>query len=365
LRLNRARAYTSRNNGGGMFMRTRREALYGLGAAAAAVAVSNRAFANTGTPRSAVNFQMPPNACDSHVHIFDPVQFPYVANRVYSPPPALISDLIDLHKDLRIDRVVIVQPSVYGADNACTLDAIRKLGNRARGVAVIDRTTSRAQIDEMHAIGVRGIRLNLNTTPSGEIDAEGSKRTLDTAAEQIRDRGWHIQFYTRPPVIAALKAHIEQLPFPVVFDHFGAPKATDGPNQKGFDALLDLVKAGKAYVKISGAYRVSEKSPDFLDATPLAQALIAANPERIVWGTDWPHPDSSFGRGKPLTELAPPIAVDDGLLLNQLPQWANATAVRKRSWSTMRRGFTTSRTTTPLSRGRARLAVRPRAAATA
>ncbi len=314
-------------------MRTRRDVLYGLGAFGASVFAARTCGAligSTATARTAVDFRLPRNASDCHVHIFDPVRFPYVAKRVYTPPPASIEDLLDLHRALRMDRVVIVQPSVYGADNSCTLDAVRKLGARARGVAVIDKDTSKTQIDDMAAAGVRGIRLNLNTTPSGEIDADGSKRTLDLAAEQIRGRGWHIQFYTRPPVIAALKSHIEQLPFPVVFDHFGAPKAVDGPNQAGFDALLDLVKSGRAYVKISGAYRISDKAPDFTDATPFAQALIATNPDRVVWGTDWPHPDSAFGRGRALTEIAPPFPVDDGLLLNQLPKWAADPAIREK-----------------------------------
>jgi predicted TIM-barrel fold metal-dependent hydrolase len=182
----------------------------------------------------------------------------------------------------------------------------------------------------MAAKGIRGIRLNLNTTPSGEIDADSSKRTLDTAVEQIHGRGWHIQFYTRPRVIAALKGHIEQLPFPVVFDHFGGAKTAQGPNQDGFGALLDLVKSGRAYVKISGSYRASDKGPDFPDVAPFAQALIAANPDRVVWGSDWPHPDSEFGRGRPLTDIAPPFPVDDGLVLNQLPKWAGDPAIRRK-----------------------------------
>ena len=313
-------------------MRTRREMLYGLGALGAsvfAVRTSGALVNSTTTARTAVNFQLPRDACDCHVHIFDPARFPYVAKRVYTPPQALIEDLLDLHKTLRMDRVVIVQPSVYGADNSCTLDAVRKLGARARGVAVIDKDTSRTEIDEMAAAGVRGIRLNLNTTPNGEVDADDSKRTLDLAAEKIQGRGWHIQFYTRPHVIAALKSHIEQLPFPVVFDHFGGAKAAEGPNQHGFDALLDLVKSGRAYVKISAPYRISDKVPDFSDAAPLAQALIAANPDRVVWGSDWPHPDSAF-RGRTLTEIAPPFPVDDGLLLNQLPKWAVDPAIREK-----------------------------------
>ena len=250
----------------------RRDVLYGRGAVGAsvfAVRKSRARVSSTSTARTAVNFRPPLDACDCHVHVFDPARFPYAAKRVYTPPQALIEDLLDLQKALRMDRVVIVQPSVYGADNSCTLDAVRKLGARARGVAVIDKDTSQTEIDEMAAAGIRGIRLNLNTTPNGEIDADGSKRTLDLAAEKIQGRGWHIQFYTRPHVIAALKSHIEQLPFPVVFDHFGGAKAAEGPNQPGFDALLDLVKSGRAYVKISGSYRISDKGPDFSDAAPI------------------------------------------------------------------------------------------------
>jgi predicted TIM-barrel fold metal-dependent hydrolase len=308
-------------------MRTRRDVLCGLGAVGALVFAPR---ANATPARSAINFELPSDACDCHVHVFDPVRFPYAAQRVYTPPRASIGELLELHNALRVDRVVIVQPSVYGADNSCMLDALSQLGARARGVAVIDKGTTRDQIDEMAAAGVRGIRLNLNTTPNGEIDADGSKRTLDLAAEQIHGRGWHIQFYTRPHVIAALKSHIEQLPFPVVFDHFGAPKAAEGPSQHGFDALLDLVKSGRAYVKISGAYRVSNKAPDFPDVAPLAQALVAANSDHIVWGSDWPHPDSSGARGRALTEISPPFSVDDGLLLNQLPKWTANPAIRQK-----------------------------------
>jgi predicted TIM-barrel fold metal-dependent hydrolase len=120
------------------------------------------------------------------------------------------------------------------------------------------------------------------------------------------------------------------MPFPLVFDHFGRAMAAAGPSQPGFDALLNLVKSGRAYVKISGAYRCSEKAPDYADVMPLAQALVQANPERIVWGTDWPHPNSDAGRGKPLTEIAAPFPIDDGLLLNQMAKWVPDADTRKK-----------------------------------
>jgi predicted TIM-barrel fold metal-dependent hydrolase len=182
----------------------------------------------------------------------------------------------------------------------------------------------------MAAAGIRGVRLNLETNKAGRFEPADAKAILDATAEQIRGLSWHVQLYTRTAVIAALKDHLAQMPFPVVFDHFGRGNPAQGPSQPDFVALLDLVKAGRAYVKISGAYRVSEKAPDFADVTPLAQALVAANADRIVCGTDWPHPNSDAGRGKPLSEISTPFPIDDGLLLNQLPKWAPDAAVRRK-----------------------------------
>src|SRR5207244_4008891 len=138
------------------------------------------------------------------------------------------------------------------------------------------------------------------------------------------------QIYTRPPMIAALKDHLLQLPFVVVLDHFGGARAARGPDQPGFDELLSLLESGRAYVKISGGYRISEKAPEFADAAPLARALVAANPDRIVWGTDWPHTNSGFGRKHGLAQIAPSFPIDDGLLLDQLPKWVPDPAIRKK-----------------------------------
>jgi predicted TIM-barrel fold metal-dependent hydrolase len=290
-----------------------------LGATGASLVALRTAQAAMPPNRTAPDFDIPRGACDCHTHVFDPGKFPFIQGRAYTPPDATLDELTALMSSLHMDRVVIVQPSVYGTDNSCTLDGIRRLGKSARGVAVIDKSTSAAALDDMTAAGIRGVRLNQT---SGQFD----RKMIETTAEQIRGRGWHMQFYTRPSVIAELKDDLAKLPFPVVFDHFGGAKAALGTSQPGFDAMLELVKSGHAYVKISGAYRSSEKSPDFADVLPLAQAIIAANPDRVVWGTDWPHP----GRGRSQTDIAPPHVVDDGLLLNQLPRWTSDPAIRKK-----------------------------------
>jgi predicted TIM-barrel fold metal-dependent hydrolase len=146
----------------------------------------------------------------------------------------------------------------------------------------------------------------------------------------VKARGWHIQMYVTLPVITALKEAVLASPVPVVFDHFGRAEASLGVEQPGFSDLVQLLRSGRAYVKISGAYRVSKQAPDFPDAAPLARALIAANPERIVWGTDWPHPNSDPMPGYGKMDVRPFTQIDDARLLNQLPVWAPDAAVRKK-----------------------------------
>jgi len=268
---------------------------------------------------------VPRGACDCHVHVFDPARFPYFSGRVYTPPAATAEDLLALQQQLNFDRVVVVQPSVYGVDNACTLDAMKKLGPaRARGVAVIDKTFGQDQIDTMAAAGVRGVRLNFET--AGESNPENARRRVLETAEQLLGRNWHIQFNAALPLVVALKDALAAVPMPVVIDHFARAKANAGVNQAGFDVLLALVKSGKAYVKLSATYRISDQPPHYPDAPPIAQALIAANPERMLWGSNWPHP----GRGETREDLAPPYPSDDGAQLNQLPKWAADAAIRRK-----------------------------------
>ena len=279
-------------------------------------------------PRTAVGFAVPDAACDCHVHVFGTAaEFPFAARRGYTPPPANAAELLALQEALHLSRVVIVQPSVYGSDNSCTLDGMRRLGKRARGVAVIDETTTNAALDEMHRAGIRGVRVNLET--AGETDPDLARRNLAAAVARVTPLGWHVQVYTRLSVIVGLSEEIARLPVPIAIDHFGGAQAAGGIDQPGFAALLALVNAGHAYVKVSAAYRSSQKAPAYDDMAPLARALIAANPERIVWGTDWPHPHAA-PPGKALDAVAPFYDIDDGLALNQLRAWAPGAAMRRR-----------------------------------
>jgi predicted TIM-barrel fold metal-dependent hydrolase len=287
------------------------------------------ALAKAAQPATAVNFEVPAGACDCHTHIHgDMREFPMFAGRVYTPEPALPEEMAQLHKALRMQRVVIVTPSVYGTDNSATLWGMKARGNNARGVAVIDDMTPESELDAMARAGIRGIRINLATGGAAPDPAAARKR-FQAAAERVKARGWHIQMYVTLPVISSIKDLVLASPVPVVFDHFGRAQAALGTGQPGFSDLVELLRSGKAYVKISGAYRVSHQGPDFADAAPLARALIAANPERIVWGTDWPHPNSEPMPGYGAMDVRPFFPIDDGRLLNQLPVWAPDAGVRK------------------------------------
>jgi predicted TIM-barrel fold metal-dependent hydrolase len=232
-----------------------------------------------------------------------------------------------LHRALHMDRVVIVNPSVYGADNSCTLDGMKQVGSRGRGIAVIDDKTSAGQLEEMDRAGVRGIRLNFENF--GQTNPDAARKAFQSAVQRVTSRKWHIQIYTRLAVIESLHKEIMAAPVPVVFDHFGGAQASLGTAQPGFDAMLDLVRLGRAYVKISGAYRASAEPPDYPDVAPLAKALISANVERIIWGSDWPHPTGGALPGHSASDVAPLLQIDDGRLLNQLAVWAPDASLRK------------------------------------
>jgi predicted TIM-barrel fold metal-dependent hydrolase len=273
-----------------------------------------------------VNFDVPPGTCDCHTHIFgNPARFPLAPSRDYTPEQASIPEMRLLQKALHTDRVVIVNPSIYGVENACSLDAINQLGPGARGVAVIDETTSDAALENMYRSGMRAIRINLETR--GQSDPDLARHRFRMAIGRVKNHKYHVQLYTRLSVIEAIKDQVAAAPVPVVFDHFGGAQGALGVHQPGFDALLNLVQTGKAYVKISAPYRSSVQPPDYPDLAPLAKVLVAANAERILWGSDWPHPAQIPGR--PITEITPLYQIDDGRVFNQLPLWVPSAAQRK------------------------------------
>ncbi len=215
--------------------------------------------ATASQPRTPVAFDVPEGACDCHVHVFGAAaQFPFDERRGYTPPPAGVDELEALLRALHLSRVVIVQPSVYGTDNSCTLDGMRRLGpDRARGVAVIGEATSDDELDAMHRDGIRGIRVNLET--AGESDPDAARRLLADAVARVAGRGWHVQVYTRLAVIAALREEVARAKVPIVFDHFGGAQGAGAIGQPGFSALLDLVRAGARLCQ--GVGRVSQLQP--------------------------------------------------------------------------------------------------------
>jgi predicted TIM-barrel fold metal-dependent hydrolase len=308
-------------------MLTRRQAL--MGAFAATALMGRRSgLAKASQPATAVKFDIPVHACDCHTHIFgDPRQFTYWPGRAYTPEMALPEEMSAVHRALHMERVVIVTPSVYGTDNSATLFGMKARGRNARGVAVINERTPESEIDLMARAGMRGIRLNL--VSAAQIDPVLVRRRFVIAADRIKSRHWHIQIYATLELISSLKDAVRGSPIPVVFDHFGGAQAALGVQQPGFADLVELVRSGNAYVKLSGAYRSSKRAPDYADVAPLARALIAANADRILWGTDWPHPNTAPPRGQP-AGVTPLLQIDDGRLLNQLIVWAPEPAVRKK-----------------------------------
>jgi predicted TIM-barrel fold metal-dependent hydrolase len=280
---------------------------------------SANARAILGVPQEPLRFVPPAGACDCHTHVFGPPStYPYAADRQYTPGLASAEDLLALQRALGLDRVVVVQPSPYGSDNRCTLDALRALGDRARGVAVIDERTTDAQLRDMHAAGVRGIRINLET--HGIADVDHSARQLAWAGARVAALGWHLQLYTNLSMVARLAPAIRALPTDVVLDHFGRATAALGTGQPHLDALLALLSEGRLWLKLSAPQRISQTPDD--DATAqLSRFLIQARPDRMVWGSDWPHPGARAGQARDPSRIEDFNPVDDGHALNRLHRW--------------------------------------------
>ena len=262
---------------------------------------------------------LPAGACDCHVHVLGPyARYPLDPGRGYTPREASLEQLLAHQAALGFERVVLVQPSAYGTDNSRLRDALHALGASARGVAVIDAGMSDAVLRDLHDAGVRGVRLNLET--SGKNDPQAASQQLSAMARRVAPLGWHIQIYANLRMIQALHDTLAGLPVPVVIDHFGKARAALGRGQPGFDALLSLLASGRVWIKLSGAHRISDL-PDCEDAQALVGVFSEINDERLIWGSDWPHtgawPGVPFIRDT-INEFHP---VDDGHAVNRLRRW--------------------------------------------
>jgi predicted TIM-barrel fold metal-dependent hydrolase len=248
-------------------------------------------------------------ACDCHVHVFGPPErFPLAPDRKYTPPQASVEALLALQEKLGLERVVIVQASPYGTDNRCMLDALSKLGSRGRGVAVIDQDTS---LIPMHGLRVRGVRVNLQT--GGERDPGVARRLIEQAARRVAPLGWHLQLWTNAAMLAALHDYLAALPVPLVIDHFALAATLEAATP-----VLSLLRRGNTWVKLSAPHRVGG------DVDAVAAAFIAARPDRLVWGTDWPHP----GMGPRTPDAVQPFDdIDDAAAFARLRRWAGSDAL--------------------------------------
>jgi predicted TIM-barrel fold metal-dependent hydrolase len=228
----------------------------------------------------------PAGACDCHVHVIGPKdRFPLVRERTYTPKDATTADLRAMLARLELERVVLVQPSVYGTDNACMLDAIAELGSGARGVAVLAAETAGSVLDDLNRRGVRGLRVNIATGGMQSLDVV--KDRLTAAAALCARNGWHVQTFIPSRAIEPLTDTLRQLPAEVAIDHFGLI-SPDAEQSAATGALVRMLESGRVWVKLSGAYRIAEDPADPA-IVPLARRLAAANPQRMVWGSDWPH----------------------------------------------------------------------------
>jgi predicted TIM-barrel fold metal-dependent hydrolase len=276
-------------------------------------------------------FRLPAGAVDAHVHLFDPARFAFAAQRSYTPAAATLDGLRERHAALGIDRAVLVQPSVYGSDNRCLLDGLRRGGaDRLRGIAVLDLEQAAPEaLQSMHAAGVRGIRLNLEVRR--EHDPERVRRQLERAARVVHRPDWCVQLHVAAEVLPVVEALASAFAVPLVLDHFGGLRAGDAADRSGRLApLLRLLAGGRVYVKLSAFYRASSQAPHHADLAPLAQALIGARPDRLLWGSDWPHTGGGGAAPRDPGRVEPFRAVDLAAGLAALRAWCPDAAVLRR-----------------------------------
>ncbi len=259
------------------------------------------------------SFALPPGTCDTHVHVWGPFdRFPVAPGAPYTPPERNKDDLAALHARLGVTRCVVVQTTVYKSDNRAMLDAIAAAPATRRGVALVDESFGDREYQALHEGGVRGVRFGFVKHLGGVPDLDLVRRTAD----RIATMGWHLVLHLDAANIAEFESLFRSFTLPVVIDHMGRVPVAEGLEQAPFRTLLDLLKAPNFWVKVSGSERISAAGPPFADALPFARALIAAAPDRTLWGTDWPHPNVRW-------------MPDEADQVDLLPQMADAAALRR------------------------------------
>jgi 2-pyrone-4,6-dicarboxylate lactonase len=262
----------------------------------------------------------PPNACDTHCHVFGPAaQFPYAGDRSYTPPDAPLAKYLAMLGALGFDRGALVQGSAHGHDNSAMLDALEREPKRLRGIAVADTGTPPAELRRWHALGVRGLRFN-HFFRGGQLHYRGGVplEAARTLAPVMKELGWHLQLWIDVKDLPDTIPLLKEIGLPVVIDHMGRTDAHAGTGAPGFQSLVRLLGEGGCWVKLSGAHRVSQAVPDYPDARPLHEALVTANPDQCVWGSDWPHP-----------RMESPMP-NAGHLLDLFNAWTPDDAIRRR-----------------------------------
>ena len=269
------------------------------------------------------SFVAPPNACDTHFHIFGPPEeFSFAPTRQYSPPAAPLEHYLNMAAGIGIERGVVVQPSVHGLDNSVTLNAIERSSGRFRGVARVDDKTSRSELQRLHEGGMRGCRFNLLNRPRSNVALD----VFDRVVERVVEFDWSIDLHIDPKNLLEQEKRIRSLPMAVVFDHLARIDPAEGLKQPAFELLLDLMKEDRFWVKVSGADKICNRDVHsylgvpYVEVIPFARAAIEVGPDRVIWGTDWPH-SNNFAPGK---------TPNDGDLLDLLLEFAPDEKVRRK-----------------------------------
>jgi 2-pyrone-4,6-dicarboxylate lactonase len=268
-------------------------------------------------PRTPSRVTLPPGTCDTHAHLFGPEsRYPWNPARGYTPPDASAESYEALHARLGVARGVLTQPSVYGTDNACILDYVSRHPDRMRAVVAVGPQVGDAELAAMHARGARGIRINVADKGGNPFASFGE---IDEIARRIQPMGWHIEFLLHVHEMDDMIADIRKLPVDMSVGHFGYMPAALGVTHPGFQTFLDLVRDGRTWVKFTAPYRITgQTQTPYDDVSPIARALADSAPDRILWGTDWPHP------------ICPVPMPNDGNLTDHLADWLPDPDLRRR-----------------------------------